>query len=117
MSHRAPQAYWYLPSRHEALLHKPPELPLGQDSVLQVEPAVLVHIGLSYLQLCTEPGVLGVTVVVLGGTEGVCDPLNTVHYRTGKVVGGVHPVWRSKVVRSRVRGQSKREKRSLVLVA
>ena len=31
-------------------------------------------------------------VVVLSSSECVCDPLLTVHYRTSKVIGGVHLV-------------------------
>ncbi len=79
------------PSRDIALLHKPSQLPLGEDGVLEVEATVFVDIGLPDGQVGAEPGVLGVTVVVLRGPQGVGHALNAVHNRTGKVVRGVNP--------------------------
>lgn len=37
-----------------------------------------------------DPVVLLVSVVILGGPESVSHVLHTVHYRAGKVIGGVH---------------------------
>ena len=80
-----------LPSTDHTLLHDPPQFSFREHRVLQVQPAVLVDVRFSYLVLCTKPGVLGVTIVVLGRTKGVGHALKAVHDWTGKVVGGVNP--------------------------
>ena len=41
-------------------------------------------------QCIQDPVVLLVSVVILGGPESVSHVLHTVHYRAGKVIGGVH---------------------------
>ena len=61
---------------------------------MEVESTVLPDIGLPDAQLLNEPVVLWVPVVVLSGPQSVGDPLDTVHYRTSKIVGGVDPVIR-----------------------
>ena len=38
---------FYAPSADNSLLHKPSQLPLGQDGVLEVESAVLIEEGLA----------------------------------------------------------------------
>ena len=89
-SHKYPSLL-YVPSGDYPLLHKPPKLPLREDCVLKVEATVLIHIRLPDVQVLAEPAVLGITIVVLSGTQGVGHTFNTVHYGTGKVVGGINP--------------------------
>lgn len=42
------------------------------------------------LLLLQDPVVLGLSVLVLTGAQGMCHPLQTVNKGTGKVIGGVH---------------------------
>lgn len=78
-----------LPSVHVSLLHKPGELPLGQHGVVEVESGVLPDVRFPDAQGVDEPIELLVTVVVLGGPEGMGHALQTVHNGAGKVVGRV----------------------------
>ena len=82
----------FSPSADNALLHKPPQPSLGEDSVLEVQSAVLVDVRFSEFKVRTEPRVLGITVVVLCRTEGMGHALQAVHYGAGEVVDGVDPV-------------------------
>ena len=79
------------PSRHVSLLHEPAELPLGEHCILQVEATVFVHIRLPDPQLLTEPRVLRVSVVILGGTQGMSHAFMAVDDGARKIVRRVHP--------------------------
>ena len=82
----------FSPSADDALLHKPSQPSLGEDSVLEVQSAVLVDVRFSEFKVRTEPGVLGITIVVLCRTKGMGHALQAVHYGAGEVVDGVDPV-------------------------
>ena len=72
------------------MFHEPPQLPLREDGVLQVQAAVLIDVRLPDPQCAAEPRILGVPVVVLRRTERVRHTLKAVHYGAGKVIGGIH---------------------------
>lgn len=72
------------------LCHEPGEFPFTQQSVLEVESTVLPDVNVSQSEFLEKPEVLVVSVVVLGGTEGVGDPLNRVYYGAGEVVCRIH---------------------------
>ena len=80
----------HIPSTDNALLHDPAQPPLGQHCVLQVQSAILVQEWLPQSEGLEHPEVLGITVMVLSGAEGMSDPLNTVNDGAGKVIGRIH---------------------------
>ena len=82
------------PVRDYSLFDKPPQLSLGQNSVLEVEATVFVHVGLPDAQSLAEPRVLRVSVMVLCSPQGMGHALQAVHDGTGKVIDGIDPVWR-----------------------
>lgn len=56
------------PAIHQALVHEPGELALGQDRVVEIEAGVLPHVGSAETEGLDHPVILLVAVVVLGGT-------------------------------------------------
>lgn len=79
------------PSIHIALIHKPGEFPLREQSVVEIEPSVFPDVGLAQPQGIDYPVVLLITVVVLCGAERMGHILNAVYNGAGKVIRGVHP--------------------------
>lgn len=66
------------------------QLALGQHSADEVETSETPVVNLAELELGDEPLVLSVAVVVLGGTESVCDTLERIDDGAAEVVGRVH---------------------------
>lgn len=79
------------PSIHVSLVDEPGELPLGEHSVVEVEPGVLPDVGPPEVQGVDHPVELLIAVVVLCGPQGVGHPLHAVYDGAGKVVRWVHP--------------------------
>jgi hypothetical protein len=65
------------------------ELALGQDGFDKVQAREAPVVDLAQLEVVNEPLVLCITVVVLGGTQGVRHPLERIDNRAAEVVGGV----------------------------
>ena len=83
------------PPLHQSSLHKPGQLSLGQDRVDEAEAAVVPDVhpreARPHRLLCCEnPVELVLPVLVLAGSECVCDALQRVHKWAGTVVGWVH---------------------------
>lgn len=78
------------PAFHIALIHKPGEFPLRQQSVVEIEPSILPNVGLPQPQGIDYPVELLVSVVVLCGAESMGHTLNAVYDRAGEVICGVH---------------------------
>lgn len=75
------------------------ELTLGQDCADKVQTSEAPVVNLAELELLDEPLVLGIAIVVLGGTQSVCDALDRVDDGAAEVVGRVHlPLGASAVV-------------------
>lgn len=49
-----------------------------------------------FTQLLNKPVVLRIAVVILRGPECMRHSFNTVHNRTGKIIGGIHSVDKAK---------------------
>lgn len=77
------------------MVHKPSELSLAHQGVLEVHASELDDLDLTEVHGALQPQVLLITVLVLGGSHGVGDALDGVHNGAGQIIAGVSLVPRA----------------------
>jgi hypothetical protein len=82
-----------VPALDDALVDEVLQLTLGEQSVLEVESAEVLDLGVvRQVEVLEEPLVLAIPVVVLVGATGVGHTLNRVHDGAREIVDRVHLV-------------------------